>query len=100
MSSFQHGFKIWEFVCWCAAVRWMTVVVNLAVAMTALVVRAVNDSSTDRFFSHFPLSGQTDTLLNYELACKNKPPQLVVRSYFQGRLKTFHLLLHSLEEDR
>lgn len=82
MSSFRHGFKIWEFVRWCAAVRRMTaavaVVVNLAVAMTPLVVRAVNDSSTDRFFSHFPLSGQTDTLLNYELACKNKPPQLVV----------------------
>lgn len=88
MSSFQHGFKIWEFVCWCAAVRRMTatvaVVVNLAAAMTMLVVRAVNDSSTDRFFSHFPLRGQTDMLLNYELACKNKPPQLVVRSYFQG----------------
>lgn len=85
MSSFRHGFKIWEFVRWCAAVRRMTatvaVVVNLAVAMTTLVVRAVNDSNTDRFF---PLSGQTDTLLNYELACKNKPPQLVVRSYFQG----------------
>lgn len=62
----------------------VAVVVNLAVAMTTLAVRAVNDSNTDRFFSHFPLRGQTDTLLNYELACKNKPPQPVVRSYFQG----------------
>lgn len=88
MSSFQHRFKIWEFVCWCAALRRMTatvaVVVNLAVAMTRLAVRAVNDSNIECFFSHFPLSGQTDTLLNYELACKNKPLQPVVRSYFQS----------------
>lgn len=43
-----------------------------------------DDEAGECFFSHFPLSGQTDTLLNYELACKNKPLQPVVRSYFQS----------------